>query len=110
MISFIDIENRIKEIFNVNKNTEIAELLGVTPARYGNWKKRESIPYNEIISLCLYKNIDMKYILTGIKNNKNDIKNVNFKEEIHKMIDELDEKKAEIYYHLIKAELLKEKL
>lgn len=110
MIMFSDIENRIKEVFNISKNTEIADLLGVTSGRYGNWKKRESIPYSEIISLCLSKDIDMKYILTGEKSNKSTIKNINFKEEIHKMIDELEEKKAEVYYHLIKAELLKEKL
>jgi len=40
----------------------------------------------------------MKYILTGEK------------EENIKMINELDEKKSKIYYHLVKAELLKEKL
>ena len=38
------------------------------------------------------------------------IKKINYKEEIHKMIDDVKEEKAEIYYHLIKAELLKEKL
>lgn len=66
---------------------------------------------DKLIEVCEKENINLNFIATGkgniiIKENEK----TNFKEELHKMIDEIKEEKAEIYYHLIKAEILKEKL
>lgn len=109
MINLNEIIERIKNTFNIEKDKDIAELLEVSHQVFGNWKSREKIPYEEIISLCLKKDIDLKFILNGTID-EGKIKTINYKEEIHKMIDDVKEEKAEIYYHLIKAELLKEKL
>lgn len=109
MGNFTEIEQRIKEVFKVNKSIEISRLLNVSSSTYGNWKTRNTIPYDEIITLCEENKINMRYILTGNDDETNREK-INYKQEIHKMIDDVKEEKAEIYYHLIKAELLKEKL
>lgn len=109
MVTLEEIIERIKSTFNINKDKEIADKLGVSNQVFANWKMRNKIPYEEIITLCLNENIDMKYMLNG-NIDKENVKKINYKEELHKMIDEIKDEKAEIYYHLIKAEILKEKL
>ena len=109
MVTFETIIDRIKEIFNISKDKDIADKLGVSNQVFANWKMRNKIPYEKLITLCLQEDIDLKYLINGEKN-KNFIKKINFKEELHKLIEDIKEEKAEIYYHLIKAELLKEKL
>jgi DNA-binding transcriptional regulator YiaG len=106
MKSLDSVINRIKETFNINKDREIADLLGVTNQAFANWKSRNKIPYEEIISLCLNENIDLKYIINGeIEEGK--IKKLNFREENHKIIEEINDKNQEIIYHILKAETLK---
>ncbi len=106
MRDFKEIESRIKESFNVKKNIEIADLLGVSSSVYGNWKARNTIPYDEIISLCDKNNIDMRYILTGIySENKKDTKD--YKKELLETIETLNKEEIEYYYHLIKVQTMK---
>lgn len=109
MFEFDEIINRLMTILELKNKTELASAMGVSTQVMGNWKIRNKIPYEEILTICLQKDIDIKQIITGIEEEIK-TKNINYKEEIHKMIDDIKEEKAEIYYHLIKAELLKEKL
>ncbi len=106
MRDFKELEARIKEIFNVKKNTEIAELLGVSSSVYGNWKARNTIPYDEIISLCEKNNIDMRYIITGTYSEEQK-KEKNYKKELMETIEKLNNEEIEYYYHLIKVQTMK---
>lgn len=106
---FDEIFNRIKNELRFSTDREMYEYMGIIQGTFTNWRRRNSIPYEEINTICINNNLDLNYILNGNKTNLFG-KKINYKEEIHKMIDDVKEEKAEIYYHLIKAELLKEKL
>jgi len=54
----------------LNKSIEISRLLNVSSSTYGNWKTRNTIPYDEIITLCEENKINMRYILTGNNDEK----------------------------------------
>ncbi|AXX94476.1 helix-turn-helix domain-containing protein [Arcobacter ellisii] len=73
MFDFKEILQRLKEESSLKHDREIADLLGVEQQNITNWKTRNSIPYDLIISLCLEKEINLIYILTG-KKNKNSVK------------------------------------
>lgn len=98
--------DRIKKTFNVNKDKEIADILGVTNQAFANWRNRNKIPFEEIISLCLRENIDLKYILNG-EIDEGKIKKIDFREENHKIIEQINDENQEIIYHILKAESLK---
>lgn len=102
MIKFIEIEERLKEYFNIKKDGEVAEKLGVTSSRYGNWKKRNTIPYEEIITLCEKENINMTEIITG----KKESICINYEEENNKMIKNLSTLEHEKLYHLLKSKII----
>lgn len=104
-----DLDNvidRIKKTFNINKDKEIADLLGVTTQAFANWKNRNKIPFEEIISLCLRENIDLKYIING-EIDEGKTKKLNFREENHKIIEKINDENQEIIYHILQAESLK---
>jgi hypothetical protein len=109
MFLFEELIERLKEELKLKSDKELYDIMEVSQGTFSNWRKRNKIPYEEIITLCFNKNIDIKQIITGQKH-INKCPELDYKSEIHKMIDELDNKKSEIYYHLIKAEILKEKL
>jgi transcriptional regulator with XRE-family HTH domain len=106
MKSLDDVINRLKQTFNTNKDKEIADLLGVTNQAFANWKNRNKIPYEEIISLCLRENIDLKYIING-EIDEGKIKKLNFREENHKIIEQINDENQEIIYHILQSEKLK---
>ncbi|MGM0518184.1 MAG: helix-turn-helix domain-containing protein [Campylobacterota bacterium] len=107
MGKFKEIEDRLKKIFKVNKNIEIANILGVHSSTYGNWKSRDTIPYKEIITICEEKNIDLGLIFFE-NQNENNTQNVNnYKEELHKLIENLNENDIKKIYHLVNYEILK---
>ncbi len=106
MYLFENVINRLKEELTLNTDKQVYEIMGVTQGVFSNWRTRNKIPYEELTTICFNRNIDLKYIISGQK----ELKCINYKEQLIKMIDDLDNKKSEIYYHLIKAEILKEKL
>jgi len=109
MSDFEEIEERLFKVLKTNKVKEVANILGVREGTYSNWRARKKIPYEEIISICEINKFDMRYIFHGEKVEMK-APEIKYREEIHKMIDDLDDKKLEIYYYLIKAERLKENL
>ncbi len=55
--------NRLKEAYNIRKDTELAALLGVSKSTLSNWSSRNTIDYDKVFSLCEHINID--WLLTG---------------------------------------------
>jgi hypothetical protein len=109
MFEFEPIINRLIQELKLKNKTDLSNLMGVSTQVMGNWKVRNKVPFEEIVTICLKENININKIISGKEETEKQNK-TNFKEELHKMIDEIKEEKAEIYYHLIKAEILKEKL
>ena len=58
-----DVLNRLKEAYNIQKDTELATLLGVSKSTLSNWSSRNTIDYDKVFSLCEHINID--WLLTG---------------------------------------------
>ncbi|RXJ82633.1 helix-turn-helix domain-containing protein [Arcobacter sp. F2176] len=103
---FDEVFNRLKEKLNIKTDKEMYEYMGIIQGTFTNWRRREKIPYKEINSICIIEKLDLNYILNGEKSEKL-IKNINFKEENHKIIEEADNKMNEIFYHILNAERLK---
>lgn len=103
MGNFEEIEERLFNLFNTRKAKEIAEILGVGQSTYGNWRQRNKIPYDEIITICVKKNLDTDFVLTGRKKEEI-IKKIDFKSEILQILEKFSEKELEYFYYLMKAE------
>ncbi|MGB7402121.1 MAG: hypothetical protein WA916_06050 [Arcobacter sp.] len=91
--------NALRMVFEVKNDKQLAEKLEVSYSAIDAWKRRKSIPkkYN-------------KYIQNNQKSDfirKNDVK---LKSELIDLIDELDEKKIEYYFHKIKSDILEDEL
>lgn len=104
-----EIIERLKEKLKLKTDKELHELMGVSQGVFSNWKSRNTIPYQEITTICFLKNINMKYILTG---NEEEIleENENFKEKIIQNLEKLNDKELKYFYHLIESELAKKEL
>lgn len=109
MYYFDEIFERIKTKLNFKTDKDVYEEMGIQQGTFTNWRRRNSIPFQEINTLCFKYKLDLNYVINGIEYEKK-CPEKDFKSEIIEMIEQLDEKKSEIYYHLIKAEILKEKL
>lgn len=104
-----DIVKRLKAELKYTTDKELYETMGVSQGVFSNWRKRNSIPFLEITTLCYNKNIDMKYILFGEKSEKIE-KIENFKEKIIENLDKLNEKELKYFYHLMEAEIIEREL
>lgn len=104
-----EIIERLKEKLKLKTDKELYELMGVSQGVFSNWKSRNTIPYQEITTICFSKNINMKYILTG---NEDEIleENENFKDKIIQNLEKLNDKELKYFYHLIESELVKKEL
>ncbi|QEZ89061.1 transcriptional regulator, XRE family [Aliarcobacter cibarius] len=96
---------RLKEKLNFKTDMELAKYLNLASGTVTNWKNRNKIPYDEIFSICEKENIDINYIFYGIY--KNEKININFKDEILNIINNSNKKELEYFYHLLKAEKIK---
>lgn len=109
MFEFEEIINRLIETLNLKNKSELASLMKVSTQTMGNWKSRNKIPFEEIHTLCVYKNFDINYVFYGKKNDNFEI-NINFKEKIVENLEKLNEKELKYFYHLIESELAKKEL
>lgn len=50
--------DRVKLLFSLESDADLADFLGVSPPTVSNWRARESIPYEKIISKCEGKSLD----------------------------------------------------
>lgn len=110
MFDFKEILKRLKEETKLKHDREIAELLGVDQQNITNWKTRNSIPYDLLISLCLTKEINLIYILTGRKNvnsTKNENNLTKTQKEIIEKLKNLDPIQQKIILNKIDEEIIK---
>lgn len=110
MIEIKNILERIKKKLKLKSDKEVAEIMGVPQQNITNWKSRNTIPYLEIISLCLLKNINLIYILTGEKNEKINDNNENLSKneiELIQKIKKLNPIQQKIIINKIDGEIMK---
>lgn len=99
---FDEVINRIKTELNFKTDKEMYEFMGVLQGTFTNWRRRNSIPYELINSICFNKKLDLNYIIHG---KKNEIK-INYEQENIKMLEKLTNKEHEKLYHLLKSKII----
>jgi hypothetical protein len=71
MKSFTEIVEEIKSIvsseFNSKKifDKDVADILGITQMNFATMKKRNKIPFNELLDFCALRNISINWMLYG---------------------------------------------
>ena len=58
-----DILERLKKILSIESDQELAAALGVSKAAISNWKRRKTIEYERVFSVCEHVSLD--WLLTG---------------------------------------------
>lgn len=70
MISkFDELNSKIKFIFGLKSDKQVAEALKMSISTYKNKKKKDEIPVDNVILLCNEKCIDLNWVL-NLKNSK----------------------------------------
>ena len=71
MKSFMDIVEEIKDIISQDLpekkifDKDIAEMLGITQMNFATMKKRNKIPFSELLDFCASKSISINWLLYG---------------------------------------------
>ncbi len=65
MTTFNEIIDRIKEVLETKKDTDVAQALNIKRNTFALRRKRGSIPYEEILTFCNKKDISVDWALTG---------------------------------------------
>lgn len=61
--SSIEILDRLKEMCEIQSDTALADMLGISKATISNWRARNSIDYGLIFSKC--EHLDVNNLLRG---------------------------------------------
>ncbi|MGS2764158.1 LexA family transcriptional regulator [Sinomicrobium sp. M5D2P9] len=64
-----EVLNRLKKHLDIRTNTELSEILEVKPNTISTWKKRNTLDYPRILSVCQTYSIDIDKIFFGKQNN-----------------------------------------
>jgi len=73
-IDLSQVFRRLKYALNVDKDNELADILGLKQNTISTYKKRKSVPYKHIITICDQYNIDLNWVLSGdIPQNQNEL-------------------------------------
>jgi len=62
---FDSVLGRLKEAAGLDRDSDIAKLLGMSPQALNNRKKTGSIPATEIVDACNQRGIDLNYVFRG---------------------------------------------
>lgn len=71
MKSFIDIAEEIKSIVSAEHSgkkiydKDVADILGISQMNFATMKKRNKIPFNELLDFCALKSISINWMLYG---------------------------------------------
>jgi hypothetical protein len=71
MKNFIEIVEEIKDIVSQEHpgkkvfDKDIADILGITQMNFATMKKRDKIPFNELLDFCALKSISINWLLYG---------------------------------------------
>jgi hypothetical protein len=105
--------SKLKKFFNVLTNRELAEKLEITESAISVWSKRDKIP-NKYIQKIENNRTNLNNGSVQINGNNHGHININSSDEmsmeICKEIKKLSDVKKEYYYHLIKADVLREQI
>jgi len=64
--------NRLKKALKINRDIQLSEFLNVRPNTISTWKKRNTLDYNAIISICELYEIDLNEIFLEKKSTRRD--------------------------------------
>lgn len=67
--------SRLKKLMKISTDIELSELLNVKPNTISTWKKRNSLDYNSIISICELYELDLNEIFYSSENHVGKSKN-----------------------------------
>lgn len=65
-----DIIDRLKIALSISSDKELGDILGVSKAAVSNWRKRNSIDFERVFSVC--ERINLDWLMTGEGNMLND--------------------------------------
>lgn len=57
---------RMRELFGVKKDAELAVALGTTPQTISSWRSRDTIPYALCVRLSAKKDVFLDWLILGI--------------------------------------------
>lgn len=108
---------KLKNKFQVLTNIELAKKLNISSSAVNEWVKRETIPQKYLKLLdqdkenSIFNQGNNNININGHNNGQIHINSSNEIDlEICKEIKKLSEQKKQYFYHLIKAEILKEEI
>ena len=107
MNDFEEIMHKIKTKLNINSDSKMSEILGISKGNYSERKQRNSIPYENLIILCKKEKISIDLLF---KNEENNNKKKNFKEKLNISTEKLNEKEAKYFYYLIESKLAEKEI
>jgi len=62
---FTEIMDRLKTAGGIQKNSALAEYLGISPTAFSNRKKTGSVPYEQLIEVAYKNGISFNWLFTG---------------------------------------------
>jgi hypothetical protein len=64
-MKFREIIDRIKELESIEKDSEVAELLGIKKTTFIEMRKRGNVPYKQVIAYGVRKKVCNCWLMTG---------------------------------------------
>ncbi|GER92657.1 hypothetical protein A45J_0375 [hot springs metagenome] len=64
-MKIVKIADRIKKLKGVLSDNDVAELLGMSRTAFAERKRRDSIPYEELVRFAEQESISLDWLLTG---------------------------------------------
>ncbi len=65
-MDFVTIIERIKKLRHLSSDGAMAEMLGFTRTAFAERKRRNSIPYEELVSFAEAESVNIHWLLTGV--------------------------------------------
>lgn len=57
-----NIIDRLKEELLIKTDKDLCQIIAIKPNTLSTWKKRDTLDFNKVISLCEERNLDLNYI------------------------------------------------
>lgn len=57
--------DRLKQVYVVDKDSELAKSLEITPQTLSTWKARDKVPYSICVQISKERNLTLDWLLTG---------------------------------------------
>ena len=55
----------MKEVANCKSDADLSKLFGISRSNISKWKKRNSVPYEQVQRVAVLSNANLSYLLTG---------------------------------------------